>query len=110
MSKKEQIKPRRWRESDKAIRATQVAFDVENAIIERIKHDACHRGIAPSDMIRHILGLNVTVKPVRPRLTMSLKEEDYILLAEKYNLNPSEKLAIKAHMIEEIRKYATDSK
>jgi hypothetical protein len=108
MSKEEQTKPKRWSESDKAIRATQVAFDVENTIIDRIKQDACHRGIAPSDMIRHIVGLSVTVKPVRPRLTMSLKEEDYRFLAEKYGLKPSERLAIKARMIEEIRKYAAN--
>ncbi|MES9853868.1 MAG: hypothetical protein ABW170_18780 [Candidatus Thiodiazotropha sp. L084R] len=109
MSNKEPVKPKRWKESDKAIRATQVAFDVENTIIDKIKTDACHKGIAPSDMIRHIVGLKVTVKPVRPRLTMSLKEEDYQLLAEKYGLKPSDKLAIKARMIEEIREYADKS-
>ena len=110
MSKKQQAKPKRWRDSDKAIRATQVAFDVENEIIDTVKREACHRGIAPSDMIRHIVGLSVTVKPVRPRLTMSLKEEDYDVLAQKYGLKPSERLAIKAHMIEEIRKYASGKK
>ena len=108
MSKKEAVKPKRWKESDRAIKATQVAFDVENRIIEKIKTDACHQGVAPSDMIRYILGLTVTVKPVRPRLTMSLKEEDYQILAEKYGLKANEKLAIKARIIDEIRAYAED--
>lgn len=107
MNKKKQTKPKRWTDSDKAIRATQVAFDVENEIIDTIKKEACHKGVAPSDMIRHIVGLSVTVKPLRPRLTMSLKEEDYNVLAEKYGLMPSERLAIKAQMVEEIRKYAS---
>lgn len=106
MSKKAKTKPKRWSDSDKAIRATQVAFDVENEIIETVKKEACHEGIAPSDMIRRIVGLRVTVKPIRPRLTMSLKEEDYHELAMKYGLKPNERLAIKSRMIEEIRKYA----
>jgi hypothetical protein len=107
MSNKKQAKPQRWSDSDKAIRATQVAFDVENEIIATVKREACHMGYAPSDMIRHIVGLEVAVKPVRPRLTMSLKDEDYHVLAEKYGLQPSERLAIKARMIEEIKKYAS---
>ncbi|MCU7885293.1 MAG: hypothetical protein KZQ82_13970 [Candidatus Thiodiazotropha sp. (ex Lucinoma annulata)] len=110
MTKKNPAKPKRWTDSDKAIRATQVAFDVENEIIDTIKKEACHKGVAPSDMIRRILGLNVTVKPVRPRLTMSLKEDDYHVLAEKYGLLPSERLAIKTRMIDEIRKYASRKK
>ncbi|MCU7845154.1 MAG: hypothetical protein KZQ93_15100 [Candidatus Thiodiazotropha sp. (ex Monitilora ramsayi)] len=109
MTKRKESKPKRWRDSDRAIRATQVAFDVENEIIDVVKKEACQRGIAPSDMIRHIVGLNVTVKPVRPRLTMSLKEGDYQSLAEKYGLKPTERLAIKACMIEEIRNYAKKS-
>ncbi|MCU7933429.1 MAG: hypothetical protein KZQ99_00930 [Candidatus Thiodiazotropha sp. (ex Dulcina madagascariensis)] len=110
MTKKKQAKPQRWRDSDKAIRATQIAFDVENEIIDAVKQEACHKGIAPSDMIRHIVGLKVTVKPVRPRLTMSLKEDDYHALAAKYGLKPNERLAIKARMIEEIRKHALRKK
>jgi hypothetical protein len=106
MSEKRKPKPKRWSESDKAIRATQVAFDVENEIIDRIKMQACEKGVTPSDMIRLILGLEVTAKRVRPRLTMSLKEQDYRDLAEKYALKPSERLAIKAKIIEEIRDFA----
>lgn len=103
-------KPQRWSDSDKAIRATQVAFDVENEIIDAVKQEACQKGMAPSDMIRQIVGLEVTVKPVRPRLTMSLKEDDYHELANKYGLQTSERLAIKSRMVEEIRKYATRKK
>ena len=57
-------------------------------------------------MIRLILGLKVTAKRVRPRLTMSLKEQDYEELAKKYGLNTNERLAIKAKIIEEIRDFA----
>lgn len=106
MIDKKKIKPKRWSDSDKAIRATQVAFDVENEIIDAVKQAACQKGMAPSDMIRQIVGLKVTIKPVRPRLTMSLKEDDYIELAKKYGLQSSERLAIKSRMIEEIRIYA----
>jgi hypothetical protein len=106
MSEKHKAKPKRWSESDKAIRATQVAFDVENEIIDTIKTQACEKGVTPSDMIRLILGLEVTAKRVRPRLTMSLKEHDYRELAQKYGLKPNERLAIKASIIEEIRDFA----
>jgi hypothetical protein len=106
MSEKKELTPKRWSESDSAIRATQVAFDVENEIIDTIKVQACKKSVTPSDMIRLILGLGVTAKRVRPRLTMSLKEQDYIDLAKKYGLKPSERLAIKAKIIEEIRDYA----
>ncbi len=106
MTEKKKPKPKRWSESDKAIRATQVAFDVENEIIDTIKTQACHEGVTPSDMIRLILGLEVAAKRVRPRLTMSLKEQDYQELADKYGLNPEERLAIKAKIIEEIRDFA----
>jgi hypothetical protein len=106
MGEKRKLKPKRWSESDQAIRATQVAFDVENEIIGTIKTKACEKGVTPSDMIRLILGLEVTAKRVRPRLTMSLKENDYRELAKKYGLEPSERLAIKARIIEEIRDFA----
>jgi hypothetical protein len=110
MIKKQHNKPKRWCGSDKAISATQVAFDVEQEIIQTIKQEACLRGFAPSDMIRFIVGLDVTIKPIRPRLTMTLKENDYIKLGEKYGLKPNERLAIKAHMIEEIKRYASGNK
>jgi hypothetical protein len=106
MSEKRKAKPKRWSDSDKAIRATQVAFDVENGIIDTIKVQACQKGVTPSDMIRLILGLEVAAKRVRPRLTMSLKEQDYQELATKYHLKPKERLAIKAKIIEEIRDFA----
>jgi hypothetical protein len=110
MSEKKKSKPKRWTESDRAIRATQVAFDVENEIIDTIKIKACEKGVTSSDMIRLILGLEVTAKRVRPRLTMSLKEQDYLALAEKYGLEANERLAIKAKIIEEIRDFALGEK
>lgn len=110
MIEKIKTKPKRWTDSDKAIRATQVAFDVENEIIDAVKQAACEKGMAPSDMIRRIVGLKVTVKPVRPRLTMSLKEDDYHELAKKYGLKASERLVIKSRMVEEIRKFAARKK
>ncbi len=99
-------KPKRWSDSDKAIRATQVAFDVENRIIDIIKLQACEKGVTPSDLMRLILGLEVTAKRIRPRLTMTLKEQDYEELGKRYGLKSSERLAIKARIIEEIRDFA----
>ena len=37
----------------------------------------------------------VATKPKRPRLTVSLSDEDYQLLAERYGIAPERKLEIK---------------
>lgn len=85
----------RWTSSDDAIRAVQVAFDVEMKVIEAVRYAAWENQLSPSDQIRKILDLPCLGKPVRPRLTVSLNDADYALLAERFGITLEDKRAVK---------------
>ncbi|WP_225783631.1 hypothetical protein [Xenophilus sp. Marseille-Q4582] len=87
--------PARWQGSESALRAVQVAFDVEEAVMEAIRVAAFHENVSTSQQIRSVLGLPVAARPKRPRLTVTLDESDYALLAERYGLAPEDRLGIK---------------
>ncbi|WP_034386440.1 hypothetical protein [Comamonas composti] len=87
--------PPRWQGTEPALRAVQVAFDVEQAVIEAIRVAAFHENVSTSTQIRSVLGLPVADKPKRPRLTVTLSEADYALLAQRYGLSPEDRLGIK---------------
>lgn len=93
--------PEHWKKESKAVKATQVAFDISTEAQKQLKLKALHNDLSPSDQMRKILGLP-SKKPVRPRLTISLSAEDYELLAKNYGLEPTEKLAIKEQAAKEI--------
>lgn len=95
-------KPERWRGSDAAIRAVQVAFDVENAVLEAVRRAAFDNNLSTPDQIRKLLGLTVARRPKRPRLTVSLTPADYELLAKRYQLAPEDRLAIKERVTDEL--------
>ncbi|MEI6895157.1 MAG: hypothetical protein V5789_11145 [Colwellia sp.] len=87
--------PDKWQSSFTAIKAVQVAFDMDKKIQLSIRKQALEAGLSPSDQIRDILGLPINKKPKRPRLTVSLAPSDYQILAEKYQLQAEEQLEIK---------------
>ncbi len=93
--------PERWKKESKAVKATQIAFDISTEAQKRLKLTAIQNDLSPSDQMRKILGLP-SKKPVRPRLTISLSEEDYLILAEHYRVAPDDKLAIKELAAKEI--------
>lgn len=99
-------KPDRWRSTDEAIRAVQVAFDVESTVLEAVRRAACESGLSTSDQIRMVLGLDVQRRPQRPRLTVSLTPADYVLLAQRYGLAPEDRLAIKEHVTRDLITFA----
>ena len=90
-----------WKDEKKAIKATQVAFDISTEAQKNLKLMATQNDLSPSDQMREILGLP-RKKPVRPRLTISLTVEDYKLLADLYGLDSEDKLAIKERAAKEI--------
>ncbi len=94
-------KPERWEKEKKAIKATQVAFDISTEAQKKLKLMASQNDLSPSDQMREILGLP-RKKPVRPRLTISLTVKDYEFLAGIYKLDPEDKLAIKERAAREI--------
>jgi len=86
--------PGKWKKSDKSIRAIQVAFEFSGNIPTIIRDEASRHGLSPSDQIRKIIGLSVKA-PKRPRLTVSLSEEDYEQLADEFNLPIDDKDGIR---------------
>ncbi|MBU2925416.1 hypothetical protein Q4530_12560 [Colwellia sp. 1_MG-2023] len=94
--------PEKWQSSIKAIKAVQVAFDMDEKIQLSIRKQALDAGLSPSDQIRDILGLSINKRPKRPRLTVSLAPEDYQVLAEKYNLKAEQQLEIKRKLMDEL--------
>jgi len=94
--------PEKWQSSQKAMKAVQVAFDMDEKIQYKIRKAALDNNLSPSEQIRDILGLTVNKRPKRPRLTVSLNSQDYIELAEKYGLQPEQQLEIKKLVIEDL--------
>jgi hypothetical protein len=100
--------PEKWSSSVKALKAVQVAFDMDEKIQLSIRKKALDAGISPSDQIRDILGLPINKRPKRPRLTVSLAPNDYQLLGEKYNLKAEQQLEIKRKLMDELIDYVND--
>lgn len=97
----------KWESSLKAVKAVQVAFDMDEKVQLAIRKEALEAGFSPSDQIRDILGLPTNKRPKRPRLTVSLAPSDYELLAKKYNLSPDQQLEIKKKLMDELIKHVT---
>jgi len=96
-------RPNSWVASDKSIRAVQVIFELEQAHSKALRIKAIQNDLSYSDQIREILELP-RKKPIRPRLSVSLSEEDYKLLAKRYQLEPAEKDQIREKMKEDLIK------
>ncbi|WP_371186486.1 hypothetical protein [Thalassotalea maritima] len=94
--------PEKWQSNIKAVKAVQVAFDMDEKVQKEIRKAAVEAGLSPSDQIRKILGLTVHKKPKRPRLTVSLSPEDYQELGEKYGIPAEQQLDIKRRLMEEL--------
>jgi len=99
--------PKTWTKSDKSIRAVQVIFELEQAQSRALRISAIEQDLSPSDYIREIVGLP-RKKPVRPRLSISLSEEDYKILAKRYKLKADEKDKIRERIKEELIKTAEE--
>ncbi len=96
----------RWTGSDAALRSVQVAFDVEKQVIDAVRYAAFENQLSPSDQIRKILGLPCTSKPLRPRLTVSLSDADYAILAERFGVSAEDKRKIKESLHEALIDFA----
>ncbi len=100
-------KPARWSSSDEALRAVQVAFDVEQTVIDEVRLAAFQNNLSTADQIRQVLKLSTATRPKRPRLTVSLTAEDYVHLGERYEVDPQDRLLIKERVTGELIKFAT---
>lgn len=101
--------PDKWQSSVKAVKAVQVAFDMDEKIQLAIRKQALEAGLSPSDQIRDILGLPTNKRPKRPRLTVSLSLSDYELLADKYELLAEQQLEIKKKLMDDLISYVDNA-
>lgn len=95
----------RWEKEAKKLKAIQVAFDVSEEVQYQIRREALDLGLNPSDRIRQVLGLAVTAKPKRPRLTLSLSGEDFKQLAQAFDLDQEDHVGIKRKAAEVLIKH-----
>jgi len=100
----------RWQKEQSAIKAIQVAFDISAEAQKIIKQEALANNLNPPDQIRKILGLSYNRKPVRPRLTVMLKDEDFVILGQRYGIDPRDQAAIREKVAEELLAFAQASK
>ena len=100
----------RWQNEQSAIKAIQVAFDISAEAQKIIKQEALANNLNPPDQIRKILGLSYNKKPVRPRLTVTLKDEDFAVLGERYGIDPLDQAAIREKVVEELLTFARQAK
>ena len=98
--------PEKWKNEVKAIKAIQVAFDLDEKVQYVIRREALEMDINPSERMRQILGLTTNKIPQRPRLSISLKPEDFKVLANRYDISLLDKRSIKHKASLEIQQYA----
>ncbi len=94
-------KTTQWNQGDSAVKATQVAFELEQKIARQIHEMAAKEGLTTSSQIRKLIALPYS-PPKRPRLTVSLSSEDYIELGKKYKIDPADTLEIKRKIMQEL--------
>jgi len=103
------VLPKKWQQSANVAKAVQIAFDMDTKLQYSIRRSALDKGISPSEQIRYLLALPTNTKPKRPRLTVSLSDEDYQQLSERYQIPADQQLEIKKSVIEELTKFAQQS-
>ena len=99
----------KWEEEKNVVKAVQIAFDVGDEVNRRIRQEALERGINPPDRIRQILGLPVQKKPMRPRLSISLSEADFGILADKFSVSWDDRIRIRQLAAEKLIDHLKDS-
>ncbi|ALU43310.1 MULTISPECIES: hypothetical protein [Pseudoalteromonas] len=88
-------KQAKWQRQERALRATQMAFDLTTEVQKSLKKQAIDEELTPSDMIRKILDLEVKSKKTRQRLSFNLTDEEIALLAQRFGVDPDDKRAVK---------------
>jgi hypothetical protein len=101
--------PKKWQQSANVAKAVQIAFDMDTKLQYSIRRSALDKGISPSEQIRDLLALPTNRKPKRPRLTVSLSDQDYQQLGERYRIPADQQLEIKKSVIEELTQFALQS-
>jgi hypothetical protein len=100
----------KWEQEKKAVKAVQIAFDLGQEVSDHIRLQALKKGINPPDRIREILGLPVNSKPIRPRLSISLTDDDFALLAHQFGVPATDRLRIRQIAAERLIKHLGETR
>ena len=95
-----------WSREEQAVQAVQMAFDLSNDIQRAFRVSAAMQDMTTADMVRKVLHLPYRKGRARPRLTVTLKDEDFELLAREYGLDPQDRAAIRQRVAEELQGFA----
>ena len=82
----------KWEKQKAALKKVQISFELAQNIDQQIRIEAAKSGDSPSNIIRRVLGLEVS-PPVRPRLGVSLSQTEIEKLAAHYNADPKDRKA-----------------
>ena len=84
-----------------AVKAVSIAVDLSEKIGRSLRVEAALNDLSPQDQLRKMIGLSFK-KPQRPRITLSLREDDYEYLSARYKINLENKNNIKKFVMAEI--------
>ncbi len=84
-----------------AVKAVSIAVDLSEKIGRSLRVEAALNDLSPQDQLRKMIGLPFK-KPQRPRVTLSLREDDYQYLSERYDISLKNKNDIKKSVMAEI--------
>jgi hypothetical protein len=97
----------KWAGEKKALKKVQMHFNFVRSLHRQIHHVAADTDLAPSDVVRKIVGLSYA-KVQRPRIGLSFNEQDLVYLAERYAMDVDDRGEIKNKVMEEIAKHFDD--
>jgi|GEM_PF-3591803 len=80
----------------------QVAIELSPNGRKKLTIEAALDDMSPSEKARETLGLRIKTKKADPKLTLRLTEDDFRFLANKYGVDPEDKLTIRNKIADEI--------
>lgn len=94
----------KWEKQKAALKKVQISFELAQNVDQQIRIEAAQSGESPSNIIRRVLGLAVS-PPVRPRLGVSLSQQEIENLAAHYNTDPKDRKTWMRNAAQTIHEY-----
>lgn len=95
-------KNEKWKKQHEQLKKVQLLFSFVDKIDKSIREDAIKDNTTPSNVLRNLIGLE-TGKAIRPRLGVSFSEDDFAFLADKYNIDVSDRKLLTQRVSKEVQ-------
>lgn len=99
----------KWDKQKAALKKVQLTFELMQSVDKEVRLQAAREGESPSNVLRKILGLQVSA-PQRPRLGVSLSSEEIQLLAKEYKIDPSDRKSLVRRATDAVQQYYLNKK